>query len=213
MARRLNDGDAGSKAFIPSPHRVPIMKKIALAILTAAALAAAPTESQAQACAGFGGFTAATFNWGAGITYIDCYGPQSGAANAAANQAAYLNANYGIYGPFSLLGKSDDPNGGPFTGNDLNPLVFDTPISGYFALGLQQAGSYSMYILRADPSAASVNWNTLGVAGNGGTTGEQLSHAVLYQGGTPTRVPEPASFGLIAAGLAGLGVVARRRKA
>jgi hypothetical protein len=172
---------------------------------------AAPREAAAQTCSTIGGFQASSFNWGSGISYIDCYGPLGGQANAAANQTTYLNTNFAAYGPFSLLGKSDDANGGPFTGNDLNPLVFDTPISGYFALGLQQAGEYSMYILFANPSASSVNWNTLGVANNGGTGADKLSHAVLYQGGTP--VPEPTSLGLIAAGLAGLGVVARRRKA
>lgn len=55
-------------------------------------------------------------------------------------------------------------------------------------------------------------------AGNGGVMdlgltkapGGLSNGAVLYTG---TRVPEPTSLGLIAAGIAGLGFAARRRKA
>ncbi len=186
-----------------------------LAFILAAAVLL-PSVGQAQggspancAVSSNGLFQASLFNWGPGIEYLDCYGPNQGNDNG--NQAAAINSRWGSYGTFTLLGSSDGAGSGPFTSTDGSPLVFDSPISGYFALTLKQANYYSVYLLHAASPVSSINWDTRGVANNGGTDNpDKLSHAVLYAGPMST-VPEPSSYLLIGSGLVGLLGVARWR--
>ncbi|HEY0931481.1 MAG TPA: PEP-CTERM sorting domain-containing protein [Gemmatimonas sp.] len=189
-----------------------MFKRIAMAMAMAVLL---PSAGQAQVnCAGTSGgaFYASSFNWGTGISYVDCYGAVSGNDNG--NQTATINSVWSSYGTFSLLGSSDGSGNGPFTSLDGSPLGFDSPLSGYFALTLKQASYFSVYLLFANTPVTSVNWDSRGVASNGGTQDpDKLSHAVLYSTPQSTTVPEPTSYSLIVAGLASLAFVSRRRRA
>lgn len=158
-------------------------------------------------------FQAATFNWGAGIQYLDCYGPVGGNDNG--NQAATINANWGSYGTFALVGKSGNEGSAPLWLGADGSLVFESPISGYFALTLKQAPQFSVYLFYAEDPVSSINWDTRGVADNGGTGEDKLSHAVLYAGpGAVSTVPEPSTYLLMGSGLAGLlGIAGWRRRA
>jgi len=187
-----------------------MLKKL---VFTLAAAAMMPAVAQAQTCSSNGAFQAAIFEWGIGIDYVDCFGPRSGNDNGSETDA--VNAAWeGDYGTFTLMGSSDDAGNGPFTSTDGSPLVFDSPISGYFALTLKQANFHSIYLLYAQDPVSSVNWNTLGVANNGGADEPgKLSHAVLYAGPAGmSTVPEPSTYVLMGSGLVALLGAARFRR-
>ena len=190
-----------------------MFRKIAF-ILSAAVLL--PAVGQAQkapascAVSSNGLFQAAMFDWGAGIDYVDCYGPVNGNDNGS--QLSEINTRWGSYGTFTLLGKSDDAESGPFTSTDGSPLGFDSPVSGYFALTLKQANYFSVYLFHADSPVSSINWDTRGVVDSGGTLDpDKLSHAVFYAGPMST-VPEPSTYLMMGSGLVGLLGMARWRR-
>lgn len=193
--------------------------KLAVALMVVPSIAAAQGNSNQNPvnCVGTvgGAFYASTFNWGTGISYVDCIGAISGNDNG--NQAGLVNAQwsaaYGIFSPVNG-GTSDGPGNGPFTSVDGAPLSFDDPISGYFAVTLKQASYFSIYLFYASDPVESMFWDTRGVASNGGANNpDKLSHAVLYAPpSTPmTKVPEPSSILLLVAGLTGLGAATVRR--
>src|SRR5690606_16446046 len=101
---------------------------LAAAVFLPAAAQAQPGAPSSCAVSSNGLFQAAMFNWGTGVNYLDCYGPESGNDNG--NQADEINTKWGSYATFTLMGSSDDTNNGPFTSTDGSPLVFDSPISG-----------------------------------------------------------------------------------
>ena len=198
-------------------------------LLPAASQAQKPPDKAPASCAVStdGVFKAAMFDWGAGISYLDCYGPVNGNDTGSGdnwNETGNINDRWGGYGVFTSLGSSNDSGHGPFTSTDGSPLGFDSPISGYFALSLKQANFFSVYLFYAADPVSSINWDSRGVADNGGLMdptivdddkNPKLSHAVLYAGpGSISTVPAPSSYLLIGSGLAGLlGIAGWRRRA
>jgi aspartyl-tRNA synthetase len=81
-------------------------------------------------------------------------------------------------------------------------------VSGPFAIALKAANAFSLYYYDSSvTNVASLIYSTAGTAVNNNGKLQNLSHATLYQ-----PVPEPETYAMMLAGLAGLGFIARRRK-
>jgi hypothetical protein len=98
-------------------------------------------------------------------------------------------------------------------GGTTGTLTLDVTQYGMVGFALKAGDSYSVYLFDAGQTGiSSFNFNTAGSGTNpNGNAINGLSHAGLITG--RTTVPEPASLGLIVAGLAGLGFASRRRMA
>lgn len=156
--------------------------------------------------------------------YDACVGLTGGNTNLAGGNAAFTgDAVYSTE-------YKDDPNGGPNNstvfdlinnGNDTVTLTFlqnvgdgsSTAVIGlkFGGAGVNQLGYFRFN--NADFDAG----ETLTFAWNPSFQGDGISHATLYANSvTPperSRVPEPATAALMLAGLAGLGLASRRRRA
>jgi hypothetical protein len=184
------------------------MKAITKTLLLSAFLATTSLPALAEDCN--------DTSWSA-LAATDCRGSFSGNINGNPSEVAFLDATWSALagGSFSYLGKSDDASNGPFTSDPdvaLNgTLTFDTPITGWFVIGLKAADSYSYYLFDATSPLASLTFDsTAGVAVNRNGIPQDLSHAALYAVAAP--VPEPETYALMMAGLAAVGFLSRRRK-
>ena len=116
------------------------MKAIAKTLLLSAFLATTSLPALAENCA--------DTTWSA-LAATDCEGSFLGNINGSPSEVAFLDATWGALagGSFTYLGKSDDGGSGPFTSDpDVavnGTLTFDTPITGWFVIGLKAGTNYS----------------------------------------------------------------------
>jgi hypothetical protein len=86
------------------------------------------------------------------------------------------------------------------------------PIDGAFAIALKAGDNFSLYYFNGVGAAiSSFSYTTAGTGLNSRGLPKALSHATLYTTNAVSPVPEPAGYGLLMAGLLGMGVVLRRR--
>ena len=158
-----------------------------------------------------------------GFTYLGCLGgfEASGLTLNANENTSWIEqlletstdwrsapaaAPTGPYGDFRYLGKTD------VSGENVTGSIDPTwDVSGLFVLGIKGANGASFYLFETQANVSTIDFNMAGVPKPNGQGGPGLSHYAIWQGRSAV-VPEPASLGLLAAGLAGRGFVVRRRK-
>ena len=146
--------------------------------------------------------------------YLTCQGPISSGPlanpNGGAGETAALTTLFG--GTWTWQGKSDDASNGPFTSapsGTSGTISFDNPVKGLFIFAIKGGPDASYYEFNGGAGGiSSLNWDTQGIAKGNGKPGPDISHLALYVG----PVPEPETYAMMLAGLAGLGFIARRRK-
>ena len=199
-----------------SHTRVIMRRSIITCTIALASLAALPSRATAQLTLSTPACTAGNSLTTLGAT--SCRGSFDGNdKNQQAGVLAELNSAF-FPGTETLLGSSDDASFGPFTGNPggaTGTLTFDALLTGPFVLILKAANNFSMYYFaNAGPGVMSVNYTTAGTAVNAQGIPQGLSHATLYRstGVALNVVPEPSTYALLASGMLGLAMFARRRR-
>ncbi len=188
------------------------MLKYVIRAALASALLGLPSVAQAQAPAPTENCASANLMITPAPPYVDCRGAFSGNINGNISETNYLTSEFG--GTWVWVGKSDDAGNGPFSAGvsgTSGTLMFDAPITGMFVLGIKAASNYSYYRYNAASAIASLPFQTIGTATNNQNVPQGISHAGLYVRQSQV-VPEPSTYLLMAAGLAALGAVARKRR-
>ena len=180
------------------------MKRVVHTVAALAAIVAA-VPGAANAAVSCSDSVATTGNAG----YLACQGPIGGnIAPGQVNTATFDGITY------DLVGSTDDAGAGPFTidmaGATGGLLTFDAVQKGKFVLGLKGGPDFSLYLFDGGSAGITqLSFDTLGITKGNGRPGPGLSHAALFT----AAVPEPETYALMLAGLAGVGFMARRRRA
>ena len=171
--------------------------------LVAWAAAAATLPALAENCTDTGFITLAA---------ADCRGAFSGSLTGNPAESVTLATAWG--GNWVFAGKSNDAGNGPFSSNPQTAfsgaLVFDTPISGAFVIGLVAGDQFSYYRFQATTAVTSLTFDTTeGEATTIQGNPVALSHAAMYV----SAVPEVNSSAMLLAGLLSVSALALRRRA
>lgn len=153
--------------------------------------------------------------------------------NYSGNDTGYASsiaADFGVADPWVLAGKSDTPNdfvidigGSPHSGN----WAVAGSIDALFVVVLKAANFFAAYLFDNVTGVTGGTYDVSGITTKTGRNGQikdghaGLSHLSLYDGPDVSTggsgssiVAEPAAFGLLGIGLAGLlGIAVRRRNA
>jgi hypothetical protein len=153
---------------------------------------------------------------------IACSGAWDGNdANQTTDVLAQISADFGSFVGSGTWDYTDKANAGQNTdyfnqvpGSPTGTLLFDNPITGFFAIALKSSTNFSFYLFDGGTAGISaLTFSTLGTSTNHLGTAQNLSHASLYrfQGeGNLTPIPEPLTWGSLPLAL-GFGWLLRRR--
>jgi len=145
------------------------------------------------------------------LAAADCRGAFVGSLTGNPAENVALATAWG--GNWVFAGKSNDTGNGPFSSNPQlafsGALVFDTPISGDFVIGLVAGNQFSYYRFQATTALSSLTFDsTEGVATTVQGNPLALSHAALYV----SAVPEASTSAMLLAGLLAVSGLALRRR-
>jgi len=187
-----------------------MFKKFALTAAIALSSISSVASAQISPTSGGTGTTCSLAGVITGFTALNCIGFYDGNLFNNSNDAEQNTALNTLLG---TTGVDYTPGAKQNVPSEQNIAWAGTPLTGVTVLGMHFGNSPSFG--GSDASAFYVfdfGSNVLTSIPTAGVYRQKQSSFTVYRTGR-TTVPEPASFGLVAAGLAGLGFAARRRRA
>lgn len=118
-------------------------------------------------------------------------------------------------GSWQLVAKSDEANdwfSAAYTSGRAGDFAFETSLLSPFAISFKHGNYFQLFYFGDASAVEGLAWDLRPVIGDRGPYGE-LSHASLWAvERSAVVIPEPSTGILMIVGLAGLGMVARRRR-